>query len=575
MDRSHRTDIYCPAISLPIWKHKSTFMQNRLCTLLLFFGITLCVQAQELHFVKDVNPLSTGIEILDVAYADDYFFFVVKNPGDGTPELWRTDGTTGGTIMLQENLSELSAFTGDYISEAFNNIVYYQATDVDVGRRELWRTDGTTAGTYLLYDLEEQSLRPSGFTELAGSVYFGGRFVDTSGNTENALYKIDQIAEEIDVVSVLPDCPVGSHYAIEQAVTFNGAIYWYYLFGGCVYRSDGTPGGTGIYYGEDLMDIAALFPANNRLYFVGSDPDFTRLLYRTDGTPNGVVAFPDDESPHNLFAALDNKLVYTAQNPETNSTNDIWVANDEDTTAMLLYDFYTEEEGAWIENLVTYNDKVFFTASEYDEDPSTGIVTGTGTELWGTDGTTAGTYLVKDINQGQFSSNISNIVIHDGFMYFLAKYNQHYALFQSDGTSEGTIPYFDLPNEALMAAQPVDLYYHNNSFYLTMGDAFTGRELWRISLPLVNATEEKYKMPAAPVLVPNPFHKTARIQFDRPVPQNVQVRVINQNGMVMGIGYEIEGNHIYLDRSNLPDGFYYYQILINGNPIYKGKMVIN
>src|SRR5437764_10022633 len=63
----------------------------------------------------------------------------------------------------------------------------------------------------------------------------------------------------------------------------------------------------------------------------------------------------------------------------------------------------------WVE----YNGAVYFTANDrppgYDD---------AGTELWKSDGTVAGTVLVKDICPGFYGSYPSNLTVSGGILYF-------------------------------------------------------------------------------------------------------------------------------------------------------------
>ena len=50
-----------------------------------------------------------------------------------------------------------------------------------------------------------------------------------------------------------------------------------------------------------------------------------------------------------------------------------------------------------------------------------GTAGGHGVELWSTDGTFAGTTLVRDIYAGTFSSSPSNLTVFNGKLYFTAQ----------------------------------------------------------------------------------------------------------------------------------------------------------
>src|SRR5215831_9586907 len=61
-----------------------------------------------------------------------------------------------------------------------------------------------------------------------------------------------------------------------------------------------------------------------------------------------------------------------------------------------------------------------------------------GNELWRSDGTAKGTYMVKDIAPGA-SGNVSNITSYNGLVFFSASDSaNYYSLWRSDGTDTGT-----------------------------------------------------------------------------------------------------------------------------------------
>jgi ELWxxDGT repeat protein len=84
-----------------------------------------------------------------------------------------------------------------------------------------------------------------------------------------------------------------------------------------------------------------------------------------------------------------------------------------------------------------------------------------GVELWKTDGTTAGTVMVKDINPGVLNSNPSNFVFSSPYVYFLADNGVSRQLFRTDGTAAGTfqIGDFDVTTPHLLTAHDHKLFF--------------------------------------------------------------------------------------------------------------------
>ena len=76
-----------------------------------------------------------------------------------------------------------------------------------------------------------------------------------------------------------------------------------------------------------------------------------------------------------------------------------------------------------------------------------------GRELWKTDGTEAGTVLVKDIQPGGYDSDPSYLTDVGGTLFFTADDGIHGAeLWKTDGTEAGTVLVKDInPGDALRA----------------------------------------------------------------------------------------------------------------------------
>ncbi len=114
------------------------------------------------------------------------------------------------------------------------------------------------------------------------------------------------------------------------------------------------------------------------------------------------------------------------------------------------------------------NGTLFFTA----------ITATAGRELWKSDGTAAGTALVKDINPGSgfsFPSSLTNV---NGTLYFAANDGTSgVELWKSDGTEAGTVQVKDIVAGA-GSSLPGSLTNVNGTLYFTANDGATGVELW-------------------------------------------------------------------------------------------------
>ena len=81
------------------------------------------------------------------------FFFIANTATEGR-ELWISDGTLANTAMVKD----INAGTGDGISTSFTSYVYtttelFFSADDGTNGNELWRTDGTEGGTSMVFDI--------------------------------------------------------------------------------------------------------------------------------------------------------------------------------------------------------------------------------------------------------------------------------------------------------------------------------------------------------------------------------------------------------------------------------------
>jgi ELWxxDGT repeat protein len=121
-----------------------------------------------------------------------------------------------------------------------------------------------------------------------------------------------------------------------------------------------------------------------------------------------------------------------------------------------------------IESMTAFDGALYFTASTGDH----------GEELWKSDGTAAGTVMLKDIYGGQESSSPSHLTVVGSELYFVAQDETHgRELWKSDGTSEGTELVADLA-PGWDSSAPSNLTAMDGQLYFTAQNPATGRELW-------------------------------------------------------------------------------------------------
>lgn len=311
-------------------------------------------------------------------------------------ELWETDGTPAGTKIVKDIYHDSwsgvttpnSTFQDVADLREFDGKMYFSANDSTHGA-ELWYSNGTAAGTQMLIDLMPGRFR---------GCYFG----------QNTIYN-------------------GRLYFAGDSNQYQGKEPWV---------TDGTAQGT--YLLKDINPgILQLTNSSNPrdyhqnfglLFFIANTTNTTTALYQTNGTTIGTVPVLTDTMPSNIAYS---KAPVFKNNTYYISKGQLWTYDGSFAGMQLLYD-YSKPSGfkgiTTMDGAVEYKGKLYFSASDSTN----------GFELWTTDGTTAGTTMLKDIYPGINSSYCSNFCIHDSLLYFAATDTLGTELWVTDGTSSGT-----------------------------------------------------------------------------------------------------------------------------------------
>jgi ELWxxDGT repeat protein len=249
--------------------------------------------------VKDINT-TAGAGILDLAtfplgafcVAGDRLYFPADDGVHG-PELWSTDGTEANTRMVTDLLPGATGANPQYLT-ALNGRLCFWATDgVDTG---LYCTDGTDTGTHLL---AAHIFTPnSEHAILHNKLYFFADSLDVANSS--SLWVTDGTAAGTSWVShAFYSTDQYSYYTYISS--FLTAYHDKLYFGGVghLWESSGTPGSTNI-----LTDFSAipglcctptqLTSFNEKMYMRVLDYNGRVELCATDGTDTGthIAAYP-------------------------------------------------------------------------------------------------------------------------------------------------------------------------------------------------------------------------------------------------------------------------------------------
>ncbi|MFL6233430.1 MAG: ELWxxDGT repeat protein, partial [Thermoanaerobaculia bacterium] len=101
-----------------------------------------------------------------------------------------------------------------------------------------------------------------------------------------------------------------------------------------------------------------------------------------------------------------------------------------------------------------------------------------GRELWSTDGTAAGTHLVKDILPGAGDSYPLGLTVLNGAVYFHASGPEGDELWRTDGTEAGTTLVKNI-NPGSSGSNPIEITRVGNQLFFLAYDPTAGTPLWR------------------------------------------------------------------------------------------------
>ena len=322
--------------------------------------------------VKDLPPSRDYPDQLTQAGAALYFAAFDEAVGK---ELWTSDGTAAGTTLLADIMpgkrsSDLWNIT------AVEDRMFFIAADNAHGR-ELWTSDGTAAGTINVSDF---AFGPLSFKVSTTRAYF----IADDGVHGSELWSSDGTQAGTALVKDLRPGAAGGGIVLLPAV--GPTLYFRsYGFDGrqTLWKTDGSEAGTTAVIEDFVPDGGDYTSFANHLYFTR----WTQAgdeLWRTDGTGNGTMAVQRPStgvvSRIRTLTVVGDRLFFLKG--EANLPATLWVTDGSPGTAKPVRGF----EGYILERFIGTTDRLFFSAYQFADRRY---------ELWASDGTAAGTKLLR------------------------------------------------------------------------------------------------------------------------------------------------------------------------------------
>jgi titin len=257
--------------------------------------------------VKDIAPPGVRAGITFLTNVNGAAFFAANDGAHGY-ELWKSDGTSGGTVLVKDTRPGSAegpvTSTGPRYLAEMNGKVYFSANDGTSGY-ELWRSDGTTSGTLMVQDLSPGSRTsiPGEFININGTLFFKA---DSVSSELGQVWKSDGTSAGTVLIK---NTAAGANSALLPRYFTNasGELYfsaWTNTKGGALWTSDGTTDGTILvknFPDSQLGDAEPLYlaAAGGSVFFAVSDGTGRHLLWTSDGTTNGTSLLMPGGGPIN------------------------------------------------------------------------------------------------------------------------------------------------------------------------------------------------------------------------------------------------------------------------------------
>lgn len=415
---------------------------------------------------------------LQLTASNNQLYFIADNGSGST--VWVSDGTYGGTYGINNNGINCIATSDAFNRDTFaivNNVLYFRGTTYDAGN-ELCKYDeaNPSAGVTMVKDIQPgyNSSYPSFLTNVNGELFFT---IGPAG-LDAELWKTDGTDAGTKLVK---DINPGGNNFYYGLTNLNGTLVFAFgqnASGFDLWKSSGSAAGTKLV--KDINpSVNSSFPqyltASNGLLLFGANDGINGFeLWKSDGSTTGTKMIKDinhtttNSSYPFGFTETPTNVLFSASTE--NSGRELWGTDGTDGTdagTAIVKDIYSGFNDANPSYFTKLKNKTYFFAND-----------SSGMRMYSTDGTKSGTALVPT-GLDHYNGYIMNVLAGNNLFYVIAySYNSYNAeIWRSDGTTQGTFAVkTDAPDY-----YNIDAVVINDRLYFSSDDnsGFYGNELWK------------------------------------------------------------------------------------------------
>ena len=274
------------------------------------------------HIVADINSgAGSSVDALtDLVNVNGELFFAA-NDGIHGVELWKTDGTALGTMLVKDIANIAAESSYPFGLANINGRLFFSASDPANGHEQLWTSEGTAASTLMLKEFLEihvESLPGVShhmFTNLNGIAYFAAN-EGTTGNGMELWESDGTVSQTFLVKNIRPEI-YGPNYPYDSSpadITNVGGTLYFSANDGTngiqLWQSDGTGAGTSEV--ANLLAVA-LTNVNGNLFFAAVDPnDSKEKVFEYENSNTDIIYSPSISGSENYLTNINGALFFNA-----------------------------------------------------------------------------------------------------------------------------------------------------------------------------------------------------------------------------------------------------------------------